>query len=204
MLYRVFGFVGVLSLVVVWVCIVAAIVLAGCFDWSMHALSDLGDWVAACSGDKTCLESCSRASEPVFNYGLIVSGLLFTIASIALGLKHGSYTWVLVITGLSLSMIGVLPEGARPYHFITAAVFFLSLPAVALTAWRIEAGVDETFSKTSLALGLASLAGVALFFIVKTDIIGGIGLAVPEVIAAIPSSLWAGYTFYKKLLLIQH
>ncbi len=95
-MYRLLSVLGILSLVIVWTGIVLAIVVSGCFSLNMHALSDLGDWVAACEGDRVCMESCNRLSEPIFNYGVIISGILFTIASIGLGIRRGSYTWILL------------------------------------------------------------------------------------------------------------
>ncbi len=105
----------------------------------------------------------------------------------------------LVVTGLPSSFIGLLPEGVRPYHFVSAAIFFLSLPIVSLVAFATEYRIDHPCPTASLALGILALSGVALFFLVKMGVVGGVGLAVPEIVAVVPSSLWAGITFYRKL-----
>ncbi len=51
----------------------------------------------------------------------------------------------LVVTGLPSSFIGLLPEGVRPYHFVSAAIFFLSLPIVSLVAFATEYRIDHPY-----------------------------------------------------------
>ncbi len=196
---RYYALIGFLSLIVVWTSIAVAVAVSQCFDWSKSALSDLGDWVAACEGDSGCLASCNRLSEPVFNYGLVVSGVLLLVASYGLIRARGSYTYILPLSSISLALIGIITEGMRPYHFIVAAIFFLTLPIAALIAGAVEFRRDRKIALLSLLFGILSFVGVALFFMVKINVVGGMGLAVPEVIAAAASSLWLTVIIYRYL-----
>ncbi len=180
---------GLAAGVAPWVFIAAAIIVSGCFSFLENALSDLGDWAAACGGDAACLSSCNRLSEPLFNYGLVASGVLIVLYSLALGAPGRVYAFLLLLSGVFLLLVGVFPEHARPWHVLSAFLFFLSAPtAVLLSGLRGPVPLP-------LAAGLAALSytGLALTIASKMGVLG-IGMAVPEIIVAAPASAWLIYT----------
>ena len=111
---------GVLAPLVAFTCISLAINSAAEFSWAENALSDLG--------------VMHGVTAPVFNYGLIVSGLLgfvFALGVFAyLGESVVSRTgaFMLVLAMAALTAIGVFPENVRPVHFLVSVAFFVFLP----------------------------------------------------------------------------
>ncbi len=194
---KVFGVLGLLSIVVVWTAIIVAIALSGCFNLYSMALSDLGDWATACGGDLTCLESCSRLSEPVFNYGLIIGGLMLATSTIGLYQFSQSYSALLIIAGVSLALVGFLPERYGLYHFMAALTFFLLLP-IAMTVYS-KLNWKTIHGKVSLILALLSTMGIGLFIAIEVGLID-MGYAIPELMGALPASIWLVILYMRTLL----
>jgi len=195
---RILGYIGILSLLIAWICIDLAIVVSGCFDWRENALSDLGDWVTACRGIKQCIDSCNRLSEPIFNYGLILSGILFALTAIGLVGKGRIYPYVLIATAISLSFIGVFPERFRPHHYIFSVTFFLLLLVSMFIYTIVEARGRIRY--LSLLFTVIGILGVLTYIFIEKDVIHGLGVSVPEAMIALPGSLWIVMIIYMKFL----
>ncbi|RLG83447.1 MAG: hypothetical protein DRO40_04565 [Thermoprotei archaeon] len=194
---RILGYIGILSFLIAWLCIALAIVISNCFDWRENALSDLGDWVTACGGIKQCIDSCNRLSESVFNYGLILSGILFALTAIGLVGKGKIYPYVLTATAISLSLIGVFPERFRPHHYIFSVMFFLLLLISMIIYTIVEAKGKIRY--LSLILIVIGILGVLTYIFIENDIVHGLGVSIPETMIALPGSLWAVMVIYMKL-----
>ncbi len=178
---------GLAAAVTPWLFILAAAIASGCFSLGEHALSDLGDWETACGGDPVCLDACNRLSEPIFNIGLVISGVLITLYSLLLLRRARLYPSLLMVAGISLSIVGLCPERCRPYHFLSALVFFITAPAAALASGFSPVGLPR---KYSLPLATASYIGFAILVAQETGVETGFGLAVPEIMVALPASIW--------------
>ena len=184
---RVLGIVGLLSIITTWTAILVAIALSRCFDLYSMALSDLGDWITACNGDPVCLVNCNRLSEPVFNYGLIIGGLMLAISTISLYKFSRSYSILLTMAGISLALVGFLPERYGVYHFMAALVFFLLLPIAMVVYSKLN--WRSIHGKLAIVLALISVMGIVLFIAIRMKIVN-LGYAIPEIIGALPASIW--------------
>lgn len=197
-LKKIFGYIGILSFLIAWTSIGSAIMISNCFNWSENALSDLGDWITACKGIEECIDSCNRLSEPIFNYGLIVSGIMFSLVSLGLIGKGRIYPYVLFTTAICLSLIGIFPERYKPHHYIFSVAFFLLFLASMITYTIVEStGKNRLLSIMFIIIGIL---GVLTYIFIKWNIIYGLGISVPETMLALPGSLWAIMIIYMKYL----
>ena len=164
-------------------CIGASIALSPWFSWLDNALSDLG--------------ASSSPVAPIFNLGLVASGLLAVVFSAGLmeelrGSKLGLLgASLMLLTSISLALIGVFPEDVRPHHLLASVAFFVSSLLTFLVLgpiWLRKPG------KPSRVLGA---------FMVASAIVGGLvwglweclglgqGVAIPEVTSAALASACA-------------
>mgnify|MGYP006275243793 FL=1 len=177
--------------------ILLATVLAPWFSWAGDALSDLG--VPATS-----------AVAPLFNYGLVVGGLLAVPYGLALWADAGSRSAspnsrlrdrlagqvVAVLfsaSALSMALVGVFPIPARlsvggttlEPHFLVAVGFYLGLTATlavdGLRRLRKSAG--------QVALSLAAVH-VGYWVAWGQGLRLGPGLAIPETVGALALTAW--------------
>jgi hypothetical membrane protein len=136
---RLSGIMGIVAPIIAFTCILLAISSYPSFSWTDNALSDLGvkDGITA----------------PLFNYGLIASGVSTLISAAGLfkflcrdttgrmgALILGSATVALV-------SIGIFPENARPAHYYASVAFFVLCPMAMLVlavafmhAWSMVVG----------------------------------------------------------------
>jgi len=155
------------SVAIAYVSIALAVSVSPWFTWTGNWLSDLG---------------AHPRSAPIFNTGLIVSGMLASVFSIHLtrSLKGaGRAGGVLLTAGsASLTLVGCLPETAgRPHLYVSAAFFTLSsLALIVLGAHAAAVGKRLQGALTSTA-GAVSAASMLL----PRPWPGG---AIPEMIAA--------------------
>ena len=165
------------------------------------ALSDLGDWETACDNNFLCSQHCNRISEPIFNYGLMISGLMIAFASLGLYRYSESKASpiLLALSSISLSLIGLLPERYGVLHFMVALLFFLLLPIAMLLHAKWTWHEHRIESLITIALSVVSFSGILLFISIKVlDL--DLGYAIPEIIGALPASVWLGVLFYKYLI----
>lgn len=123
------------------------------FVFTRDAFSDLG-------GPSSC-------SPHLYNYGLMLTGLLLALYGVAvaglapgrLEVSGGAYT---VLAGVFLGLIGVYPSGTRPHVFVSTWFFIQMDAALVLTllgAWRRKRSMG---SLVGLALSISAfpVAGV--------------------------------------------
>jgi hypothetical membrane protein len=199
--FRISGVCGILTPIIAFVCISLAIYLAPEFSWTENALSDLG--------------VMSGATAPLFNYGLIVSGILGFIFSTSLFrmmrffevLSADGKPHLLIYRGLggallfslaclALIAIGVFPESVRYAHFLASVAFFVLMLGALL---RFGIGFLQVKQKPlaafTLLLGVIGAVPWLLLFVVPYVS----GVAIPELIAAVAGSVWAA-VFGSKML----
>ena len=189
-LFRIAGFFGVVAPIVAFTCILLAIGYSPQFSWTENALSDLG-----IQEDLTA---------PLFNYGLIISGvmsLVFAIGIFALlqrKLMGRVGVFTLMLATLALIAIGVFPENAKPMHYYASVSFFVLIPiAMLVLAWTFaQIGRVKTALYTLLTAVVAVAPWVLQFALNYVR-----GVAIPETVSALAASAWAmalGLTMLKK------
>ncbi|MDH5483532.1 MAG: DUF998 domain-containing protein [Candidatus Bathyarchaeota archaeon] len=185
---RIAGICGIIAPLIAFTFILLAITYSPQFSWIENALSDLGIQ--------------EGATGILFNSGLIIGGILaLTFASgvfIFLYEKFLGRTGALVFLSASLALIaiGVFPENARPMHYYASAAFF-ALSSVAmivigvafLLMARLKMGVF-----TFLAATIAVTVWIAQF---TTRFVTGV--AIPEAVSALSTSMWAIVLAFKML-----
>jgi hypothetical membrane protein len=162
---------GILGILILYIFIFAAILVSPWFSWTNNALSDLGN--------------ITRNSSPIFNVGLVVSGIVIAVFPLGLrartrtsALEH-SGTLAFLVAAIALIGVGIFPENYIMEHVITAGTMFL-LNTVGLFLF----GVAFIRSESMRVLGVVSvLLGVASAVIWVP--IWGRGIAIPEMIASV-------------------
>jgi hypothetical membrane protein len=176
---------GVLSPVVAFTCISLAINSAAEFSWAEDALSDLG--------------VMSGITAPIFNFGLIVSGLLGFVFALGVFAYLGESVvsragaFVLVLAMAALTAIGVFSENVRPVHYLVSVAFFVFLPISMLiftgAFWLREQVRMATF--TLVATFAAAAPWVLLLLVQYVS-----GVAVPEAASGLVAAVWAVVVAY--------
>jgi hypothetical membrane protein len=193
-----------LTPVVAFTCIFLAIYYAPGFSWTENALSDLG----VMPGDTSAL----------YNYGLIVSGILgFVFATSLFGvmrffdvLSADGKPHVLIYRGesgalffslacLALVAIGVFPEDVRYLHTLASVAFFVLLILALLRLGIAFLQVKrKPWAVFTLLLGVVALVPWVLLFAVRYVS----GVAVPEFISAVAGAVWAVVFGYEMLRMV--
>jgi len=186
-LLRLSGLCGVIGPVISLLFITVAIAYTPQFNWFTWALSDLGVHQAAL----------------IFNYGLIVGGILATI--FAIGLMQilrkqvlgfvGTFT--LILSTISLCAIGVFPESAGRIHLYFSLAFFALL---AISLFLIGAALMRESSQRYLGLFTLFTLFAGIVAVVTALAVLHEGVAIPEIIASLAASVWS-IVFGIKLLL---
>ena len=198
---RISGASGILTPIIAFLFISLAIYSAPEFSWTENALSDLG--------------VIAGATAPLFNYGLIVSGLLGFIFSISLvrmmrffnilsahGKPHmiiyrgvgGSLLFSLAC--LALMAIGVFPESVSYAHFLASVAFFvLMLGALLLFGIGFLKLRQKPLAAFTLLLGAVGTVPWLLHFVIRYIP----GVAIPELISAVAGGAWTAFFSYKML-----
>jgi hypothetical membrane protein len=195
------GACGILTPILAFTCIFLAINYAPEFSWTENALSDLG--------------VMPGATAPLFNFGLIVSGVLGFIFATSLlramrffevfsadGKPH-----ILLYKGLggalffsaaclALIAIGVFPENVRYLHtFASVAFFVLLIIALGRLGIGFLQAKQKSWAAFTLLLGVVAAAPWLLLFVVRYVS----GVAIPELISAVAGGLWAAVFGFKML-----
>ena len=171
---------GVLTPIIAFSCISLAILYYPLFSWTENALSDLGVQAGA--------------TAPLFNFGLVISGILALIFATGLYLlqgqkvigKFGAFTFILAT--LALVAIGIFPENIKPNHYYASVAFFALVPlsmilltASLLTERKVKMGL--------LTLLIAVVAAMPWMLYFSMHFVEGV--AIPETISAVSTSVWA-------------
>jgi hypothetical membrane protein len=158
-------------MLILYTFIFAAILVSPWFSWTGNALSDLGN--------------IGSNSSPIFNGGLIVSGIIIAIFPLGLRAKSKTNTLehvgtlALLVAAIALIGVGIFPENYILEHIITAGTMFL-LNTVGLFLFGI-AFLQRESMKT---LGLASIILAVASAVIWVPIWGQ-GIAIPEMIASV-------------------
>jgi hypothetical membrane protein len=178
---RVAGLCGMLIPVVIFACLGIALLSSPWFSWTQHALSDLG---------------ISQNTAALFNYGMIIGGILSLIFSLGLikvlSRKTGAY--ILCASSVALIGIGVFPETLFILHFITSASFFVLLTvALLMLGLTIKQNSFERHVGV-LALVFACVAIGSSFFLLKFE-----GIAISEALSCFPAFVWCLVVGFKMI-----
>jgi len=178
---RLAGVCGILIPVVIFLCISLAMTDAPWFEWTQHALSDLG---------------IGGISAFFFNNGLIIGGILVLIFSIGLAKsftkKTGAY--ILAISAIGLIGAGLFPKTIFELHFISSATFFVFLTLALFV-------IGLTLINDKLDHKMAIIAIVFAMFACTSPVLLGFlrGVAIPEAIVAFPAFIWCMIYGYKMM-----
>ena len=163
------------------------------FGWTQNALSDLGVQ--------------EGVTAPLFNYGLIISGILTLIFATGLFVFLGDKlsgkigAFILILDAFALTAIGIFPENAKPMHYYASVAFFVLLPIVAFVigaAFLLMAKV-----KIGLFTFLAAIVAVAVW-VIQFSIRFVPGVAIPEAVSALSASAWSIVLGFKMLKQVSH
>lgn len=169
---RIAGICGIFIPVVIFTCVGLSIVSSPWFTWTQHALSDLG---------------IQQNTAVVFNYGLILGGILALIFSLGLiqilSNKIGAY--LLALSSLALIGIGVFPETIFVLHFFTSASFFMlltiALLIIGLTSKKNS--FERRIGLFALVLALIAISSIVFLFYFE-------GIAIAEAFSCFPAFVW--------------
>lgn len=204
MRFRISGVCGVFTPVVAFLFISLSIASAPEFSWTENALSDLGVMPGATSA--------------LFNYGLIISGILGFVFATSLfrvmrffevfsadGKLHlllyrglgGALFFSLAF--LALIAIGVFPENVSYAHTFASVAFFvlliISLGRLGTGFWQMR---QKPLAVFTLLLGVVAAAPWLLLFVVRYVS----GVAIPEFISAVAGGVWTAVFGYKMLKMV--
>jgi hypothetical membrane protein len=148
-------YMGPASVVGGWLVILAAISRNPWFVYTENAFSDLGN---------------PMANDPwLFNYGMILNGVLIVLYSIYLievsfnktGTVGGAF---MMITGVFLMLIGVFHEGTMHHYFVS--VWFFTQSDLTILTWGLALYRDRRWSSNGRLFLALSLFGPVVAYVV--------------------------------------
>ncbi len=173
------GICGLTAPFVAYACILTAISTWQEFSWTENALSDLGVQAGV--------------TAPIFNLGLIISGLIFII--FATGLfpllsksiigKAGAAVFALAC--VALVCIGIFNENYRPTHYIVSVMLFVLLP---ISQFILSAAFWLNRQKGLSVFTLALAFAAAIPWILEFTVHYVSGVAIPEFVSGLAGAAW--------------
>jgi hypothetical membrane protein len=176
---KAFGICGVLAPVIGFMCVLFAVASYSQFSWFDNALSDLG--------------VVGGVTAVLFNFGLIVSGVLTFVFGLGLfAFLHKKVPGVagaliFILDAWALTLIGIFPESARPMHYYASVAFFALFP---VSMFLICA---EFLSSSRIKMGLLTFITAtfaAIVWIIQFTVTPVPGVAIPETLSALAASAW--------------
>jgi len=165
---RNYALLGVIGPVAAYAFIGVAIALSAWFSWHRNALSDLGHAVRS-------------SVAPIFNFGLLMAGLLMFLYAVIVFRKYAKYTSVcLIVSAFMLQMVATFNEVYGFLHFVVSVLFFLSL-GIASVAYAVE--------RRSLLPVLAFIMGLGSWALYWARVYSA-GVAVPEIVSSTAVVSW--------------
>lgn len=172
---------GIATPIVAYACIFTSIISYPQFSWTNNALSDLG--------------VVEGITGPVFNFGLIIAGVLALIfATLGLFTFMGKSSLGKVGSGffaaatIALICIGIFNENFSPTHYIVSVAFFMLAPiGLFILTCAFYRNHQRGIAAFTVAIGLTAalpwILQFALNYVPK--------VAIPETISALAVSVWA-------------
>lgn len=174
---RIAALCGLISPIISLSTILISVVMIADFSWQANDLSDMG----------------VSATPNLFNFGLIVTGLLSVIFAVGvtrwIGPDRSAHigSAALIIGSFDVALIGVITEAYGPLHFWVSVAYFVLVPISYLflsrNLWRKG---KKIASRLSIAAGLTVLMMMALRKVLTHDS----GVAVPETLSAMITNAW--------------
>ena len=189
-LIRIAGLCGILVPIVAFTSILLAINFYPQFSWVENALSDLG--------------IVTGITAFLFNYGLIISGILGLVFSVGLLLFLGKKlenrigACFFALACLSLISIGFFPENVKPTHYLVSVAFFALLP-ISMFVLSFAFWLVKQFRMTLFTLLIAVFA--ALPWVLHFSFQYTPGVAIPEALSGLVGSIWVEVLSFKMLKL---
>jgi len=185
--FRVAAVCGILTPIIAFTCISAAIALYPPFSWTDNALSDLG--------------VVEGAVSMIFNGGLMLSGILALTFAIGVqnyldkSVKGKVGAFLFALDAIALIAIGAFPEGTAP-HYPASLAFFVLFPIAMLFIGAVLVKKNE--KPMAVFSFLAAIFAIAVWVFQYT--VGfGKGVAIPETLTSLAVSVWALVLGFKML-----
>lgn len=185
---RVAGICGLAAPIVAFTCILVAIASYAPFNWVTNALSDLGVQAGV--------------TAPIFNSGLVISGLLFLVFAVGLFQSAGKSVvgkvgaGVLCLACVWLVCIGIFNENFNPIHFYFSVAFFVCMPiSLLILVGDFWFTGQRKLSLFTLAIGLAAATPWVLQYTVHYVS----NVAIPEFVSGFAGALWTAIVSVKML-----
>ncbi len=179
---------GIFAPIIAFICILSAIASWSAFSWTNNALSDLGVQPGV--------------TAPIFNSGLVLTGLLSIVFSLGLlrlldnRLSGKIGVAVFAAACVALVCIGIFNESFSPTHFLVSVAFFLLLP---ISMWILAGGFWiiglRRMSVFTLAIAFAAVAP----WVLQSVIHYVSGVAIPEFGSSLAAAVWAEVLSLKML-----
>ncbi len=185
---KVAGICGLAAPIVAFICILSAIASYAPFNWVTNALSDLGVQAGV--------------TAPIFNAGLVISGLLFLVFAVGLFQLAGKSVvgkagaFFLCLACVSLVCIGIFNESFNPIHFYVSVAFFVSMPiSLLILVGSFWLAGQRRISLFTLAIGLAAATPWMLQYTISYVP----NVAIPEFVSGFAGALWTAILSVKML-----
>ena len=172
---------GIAAPILAFTCILSAIASYPTFSWTNNALSDLG--------------IIPGITGPLFNFGLVASGLLaFNFAIFGLFTYLGK-SWVgkigssfFAAATLALIAIGVFNESFSPTHYLVSVAFFMLAPiSLFILTCAFWLAHQRRMAVFTVAVGVAAALPWLLLFAFNYVP----NVAIPEFVSGLAVSAWA-------------
>jgi len=177
LLHRKIGWLAVIGPVYALGSIAISISLSPWFGWRNNAISDLG----------------VHAVAPIFNFSLIVCGVLCAVFSCGAMFRFRSWISragmaVMFQACVALAGIGVFTEDYSPHHFYFSVTFFalLLLAALILGPYFLLIRRTRWLGAAGIGVVVLGLFGWAYHIAVGW----GAGVAIPEAMTFVPGGVW--------------
>ncbi len=171
---RLAGLCGIVSPIVTLTLIFVAVAQSPWFSWHDNALSDMG----------------ISQTPNSFNAALLIGGVTYLVFVIGFLRWLGPTSslsqlaaWLMLVGGISLTLIGILTEAAGGIHDIVAATYFLVTPLA-----YVLFGIDLLRRGARVRGALTITAGAAALMFIAA--VPHKRIAVPEILAAVIIAAW--------------
>jgi len=162
---------------------IIALILAEAFypgySVAQNFISDLG---ATCRA--TCL--VVQPTSIIFNSSVTLLGLLAIIASyfIKREFRWRTLTFLVIMSGVGITGVGVFPETAGVVHHIVSLIAFLFAGLSAIASYKLQKAPSSYFS---VLLGVMTLVALTLYV---SNVFLGLGQGGMERMIVYPALIW--------------